>query len=349
VLAGVELELDNDRTALTWALSHGNDTVLGGTIAGALSSLWSNAGLAVEGRYWIGLALEQVNEAEQPQVAARLWLALSNLSRGVRMHDAAERAMQLYASVGDVRGVAYSQRSLAFALSQTGRLDEAEATIDQALATVRACADTSSVADCLNVQASIALARGDVRAGRELFVQALAAFKALGDESGIAIVLSNVAEMEFADGHPGRALHAASEALEIHACGKNAPSIANGHINCAAYHIALGDLSAARDSAREGLRLARQARHELNIATVLQHLALLAALAGDARRAVHLLGYVDAQYSQLGAQRQTTEQWGYEKLIAALRERLSADDAAQLGAEGAAWSEDQAVEEALKV
>jgi tetratricopeptide (TPR) repeat protein len=238
---------------------------------------------------------------------------------------------------------------LAWALYQMGRLDEAKATIELALTTARGCEDACTVASCLNTQADIARVRGDVRAGRELFVQALAAFKALGDESGIAIVLSNMAEMEFADGHPEQALHAASEALEIHAHGKNATSIANGHTNCAAYRIALGDLSAARNSAREGLRLARQARHELSIATVLQHLALLAVLAGDARRAAHLLGYVDAQYSQLRAQRQTTEQWGYDKLMAALRETLSADEIAELAVDGAAWSEDQALEEALKV
>jgi hypothetical protein len=42
------------------------------------------------------------------------------------------------------------------------------------------------------------------------------------------------------------------------------------------------------------------------------------------------------------------EQWGYDKLMPALSETLSADEIAQLAAHGAAWSEDQAVEEALK-
>ncbi|MBV8374260.1 MAG: LuxR family transcriptional regulator, partial [Candidatus Eremiobacteraeota bacterium] len=131
-VAGVELELDNDRTALAWALTQGNDAVLGGAIAGALSGLWLNAGLAVEGRYWISLALEQVNDAEQPRIAARLRLALSAFSSGQRKHDDAERATRLYASMGDARGTARAQSSLAFALYQMGRLDEAKATIEQA-------------------------------------------------------------------------------------------------------------------------------------------------------------------------------------------------------------------------
>jgi predicted ATPase len=348
-LAGVELELDNFRTALAWALTQSNDAVLGGAIAGALSGLWTNAGLAVEGRYWIARALERVSDAEQPQIAARLRLALAGLSSGKRTHDEAERAMQLYVSVGDARGTARAQRVLAFALYQMGQLDAAHAAIEQALTTARACGDAWTVANCLDQQGTIARVRGDVHTGRELYAQALAAFKALGNESGTAMVLGNLAELEFADGHPEQALHAASEALEIYLRGKNATSIAAGHTNSAAYRIALGDLSGARESAREGLRLARQARNEQLIAIVLQHLALLAGLGGDTRRGAELLGYVDAQYAALGMQREPTEHWGYDKLMAALRETLSADEIATLAADGAAWSEEQAVEEALKV
>jgi hypothetical protein len=58
---------------------------------------------------------------------------------------------------------------------------------------------------------------------------------------------------------------------------------------------------------------------------------------------------VDMQYTSLGIQPEPTEQWSYDKLMGALRETLSAGEIAQLAADGAAWSEDQAVEEALKV
>src|SRR5579862_8449512 len=348
-LATVELELDNDRAALTWALTRGNDAVLGGTIAGALGWLWFNAGLTVEGRYWISLALERVNETEQPHIAARLSFALAMLSSGQRRHDAAERAMQLYASVGDARGTARAQSLVAFALLQMGRLDEAKAANEQALAAARACADAWNVATCLNVQANIATSGGDLRAARELYAQALAGYRAVGNDSGTAAVLGNTAELEFADGHPETALRAVSEALEIHVRGKNAVSIAPGHTNRAAYQIAVGELSAARDSAREGLRVARQARYEIHIADALQHLALLAGLGSDTRRSAQLLGYVGAQYIAQGMQREPTVQWSYDKLMTALRERLSETEIETLAVEGAVWSEDQAVEEALKI
>jgi tetratricopeptide (TPR) repeat protein len=265
------------------------------------------------------------------------------------MRDAAERATQLYASAGDAHGTARAQRLLAFALFQMGRLDEANPAIEQALAMARACGSSWDVANCLDTQALIERQRGDFRAARELFAQALTAFRALGDELWTATVLSNMAEVEFADGHSEQAVRAVSEALETFVRGKNAANIAVYHTNSAAYSIALGNIVGARESAREGLRLARQVRDEQCIAVALQHLALLAGLGGNERRAAQLLGYEDAQYTALGIQRETTEQWGYDKLVAALRETLSADEIAQLTAEGAAWTEDRAVEEALAV
>jgi haloacid dehalogenase-like hydrolase len=100
-----------------------------------------------------------------------------------------------------------------------------------------------------------------------------------------------------------------------------------------AYRIALGEVDRAREAAREALRWARQAQDALLIAIALQHFSLLLALRGEVNDAARLIGYVNVQFKELGYAREATEKWGYEKLMA----------------EGAAWSEDQAVEEALKV
>ena len=117
--------------------------------------------------------------------------------------------------------------------------------------------------------------------------------------------------------------------------------------NSAVYCVALGDLATARDFAGDGLRFARQAELGLYTAIALQHLALLAALSGHGQHAARLLGYVDAKYAELGYEREGTEQWGYDKLIAALGESLSHKDNASFAAQGARWSEDQAVLEAM--
>ena len=197
-LASMELELDNYRAVLEWAFKDGHDLVLGGAVAGALRALWSSGGLAVEARYWIGLAQAGLDESAHPQVAARMWRVLGALSSGKRKHDAAQRA----------------------------------------LAAMRALANKPGVASCLNQQAVIQWTRGDVAAARESFAQALAAYKALGDEDRAAMLLTNLAELEFGEGQVEEALRLAAEDLEITARGKNASSLAGSYVNIAAYRIA---------------------------------------------------------------------------------------------------------------
>jgi predicted ATPase/class 3 adenylate cyclase len=348
-LASIELELDNYRAVLEWALKDGHDPALGGAVAGALGMLWLYGGLTVEGRYWIGLAQAGLDESAHPQVAARLWWALGGLSSGKRMHDCAQRALALFESVGDEKGQASALTGLAFSLFQMGRHQEAGDVNARALAAMRTLGNKPGVANCLNVQAAIQRARGDVAATRESFAQALAAYKALGDEDGTAVVLGNLADLEFGDGQVEQAVRLASEVLEIQSRGKNATSLAIGYLNIAAYRIGLGDVDGAREAAREGLRLARQVQRTMSVAIASQHIALLLTLRGEVHDAARLIGYVNAQYKELGQERQTTEQWGYEKLMAALRETLSEAEIEKLAAEGAAWSEDQAVEQALAV
>jgi tetratricopeptide (TPR) repeat protein len=348
-VASVERELDNYRAVLEWALKDGHELALGGAVAGALGLLFAEGGLTVEGRYWLGLAQAGLDEAMHPQVAARLWRARWVLSEGQRAHDCAQRALALYQSVGDEKGQALALQSLTVSLYQMGQLEEASDLIVSALAAMRTLGNTSGVANCLNMQAFIQRARGDIVAARALYAQALAAFKALGNEAGAAMVLENLAELEFGAGQVEQALRLAGEALEIYARGKNATSLALYHSNIAAYRLALGDVDGAREAAREGLRGARQAQLAIHIATALQHIALLLALRGEVHDAARLIGYVDLQYNELGIDREFTERWGYEKLMAALREQLSDAEIEKLAVEGAAWSEDQAAEAALKV
>jgi predicted ATPase/DNA-binding CsgD family transcriptional regulator len=348
-LADVELERDNYRAVLKFALTNEQDTALGGAVAGSLGRLWFDGGLTLEGRYWIDRAQAALDESAHPQVAARLWLALAMLSDAKRKHDCAERSIALYRSAGDGHGAAVALKVLGFSMFQMGHLEQASEATASALTALRECGPKDEVAACLNQQGIIQWHLGNVAGGRELFTQALAAFKALEDESGTAQVLACLAELEFADGQFERALGLATEALETHSGGKNAADIAIDYVNIAAYRIPLGDVDGARTAAREGLRWFRQGQHALGIAIALQNFASLGAAGGQAHSAARLIGYVNARYTELGSEREYTEKWSYEKLVTVLQEQLSDGERERLAAEGAAWSEDQAIEEALKV
>jgi predicted ATPase len=347
-LTGIEVELDNVRAALEWTLTKGNAIPLGAAIA-AQSRLWANAGLAAEGRHWIELALKRTNEASDPTIAADLRLALANLSSGKRKHDEGERALRLFESAGNARAAASAQRQVALALYQMRTLDEAGHAARRALEASRASGHARNAARCLDLLAFVEADRGDRRAARELHAEAIAAFRAVREETGTALALGNLAELEFAEGHPEKALRLVTESLEINLRGKNAMDIAMFCTNGAAYRIALGDFLGARELARKGVDFARQAQSGLNVAIGLQHLAAIGAYNGDTDRAARVLGYVDSEFGRLRYEREGTEQWSHDKLEAALRAALAEDRLAVLAAEGAGWSEDQALDEGRKL
>lgn len=71
-----------------------------------------------------------------------------------------------------------------------GRLREAGDASARALAAMRALGSKSGVAGCLNQQAMIQWAGGDVAAARQSFAQALPAYKALGSDGKNASLLA---------------------------------------------------------------------------------------------------------------------------------------------------------------
>ena len=348
-LAGVELDLDNYRAALKWAIGDANDVPLGAVVAGALEQLWFRGGLAGEGIDWIGGAQASLDESAHPLVAARMLRALAFLRDGKDRYDIGLRMLELYRSVGDEAGEAWALCFVAFGLQQIGRLEEAIDPYARAIEKMRRLGDRWGAGLVLIRQATLGRDRGEFATARELYAQGLAEMKALGNEASQAVALSDLAELEFADGDAQRAVSIVNEALEIDRSGKNATHLANEY-NCrCVYRIALGNLDDAGSDAREGLRWARQSQNPLSIAIALQNFSLLAALRGEFNMAARLIGHVGERYKELGYEREVTEEWGYENITTALRERLSDSDQAKLATEGAAWSEDRAVEESLRL
>jgi predicted ATPase len=347
-LCEVERELENARAALSWALGAEGDVVAAARIAGGMARFW----LQGEGRSWLGASLERLDEAEEPAVAARAWLGIASLSDGTRRLDAAKRSLDLYEQVGDHAGVARSIDHVIFALRQMGRLDEAEVASAKALAIWRDLGRTRSVpyAQALSTRADVIVRyRGRLEQARDLYAESVALYEALGDEARAANVRKDIAELEFNAGNPQAALEVAEAAAATFRRFRNPAQEGDDRADIAAYQIALGNLDGAFTSAREALSLARQAQHTHCVSVAIQHLATVAALRGDVRRATRLLGYVGAWYHSEGYERGPTERRTYEILTTALRERLSGAELEALAAEGASLTEDQAADEALAV
>jgi predicted ATPase/class 3 adenylate cyclase len=348
-IASEELEIDNNRAALEWALTDGRDVPLAAGIAGNLLHLWILAGLLVEGRYWIERAQAGLDEATHPLEAARLWLALASSVQAKPKRDYALRALAIYESMSDPRGLSWALFYLTFALFQMGRLEEALPLYEKTLAAMLERGDRRGIAACFNVRGLMRSPGADLDFARNSIIKAIEVQKSLDDQNGLAVMLGNLAEIEFLAGDVERALARVREALEISLHGKDALILAIDHTNLAAYCIAAGDLEAARVAAREGLKWAEQSQHTLGVAIVLQHLALIGALLNDVDDAARLIGYVNARLRALSYEREHTERWCLEKLMVALRDRLSDADIERLATEGEAWTDDRAIQYAMTV
>jgi len=347
-VSAAEADLDNYRAALNWALIEGNDAAIGGHIAGALEELWYSDDLEAEGRDWINRALADLDERTHPLAAARLWKAFSWLCAAKRSYDAAAHAARLYESLGDRLGLGHALKSLAYATWELGRSEEAQATVLRALAILRDCGDKWGVAGCLRYQGYIAADTGDIKNARELNMEALALYKELGDEVGVGHVAHNLGLLAFSEGNAELALRYNAEALATRAGSKR--FISEGWFrNCTAmFCIALGDLDRAHDAATELLHWARGAQNELFMAVSAQTIAHIAALRGQARIAARLLGYSDRKKRDIGFEiKAFVWIWDRREAMSALRRHLNDAEIATFAAEGAAWSDDQAFEEAL--
>jgi predicted ATPase/Tfp pilus assembly protein PilF/DNA-binding XRE family transcriptional regulator len=344
----LEPELENARSAIEWALS-AREISLAARIACGLTSVWRLNHGNDEPRRWLEHVLPELGRANG-SLAGRIWHTLSTVTFGVHRVAAAQRAIELEVRNGGQGATAGSLYQLGQGLLEAGRIEDAEAANERAL---RFCIENALTrsrryAALLDMRARIAATRERVDEARQHYLQALSLFTALGDEHEAILIRINMGELEYRAGHFHRALEFADAAVmaarRLPSRHREITALANSAACC----LALGDLQRARVNARDALTLTRWAP-PLEVTIAVQHLATVAALSDDERRAAHLCGYVDAWYGAEGCERELTERRGYETLLAALREKLDETEIARLAASGAAFSEERAVAEALRV
>ena len=133
-------------------------------------------------------------------------------------------------------------------------------------------------------------------------------------------------------------------------------------VNLSRVLIAMGRHTEARDHAHEALMIMRELQSYLYLPSVVQHLGAIAAVRstnngsprqGDRARAARLLGFFQACPAKDGASHyeriDDADRQRSHEVVSALQAELGENRFRQLTAEGGAWTEEQAVAEALKV
>ena len=343
-LATYEPDLDNLRAVLGWALRRDGNPARGLELVGHTDWLWRELSLLPERRRWFELAATLIDSATPPAVEGRIHLALGWSAyfgdRSRLPHNL--RAIELLRLVGE-------PHLLGQALSQAGQsssryrdVAEAKCYLDEAHDILRSQGRTKFLANVLLYMAISCKHAGDEVAARTFAEEALSLAQALGDAYAQDACEAQLASIAFEGGNMAEAITRAAEAVET--CRR--------HGNLRSEFVALQWLAGfllldeqpevGSAKAQEAFELAR-ALGNVNFPDSIDQLALVAASRSDLDRAARLAGYADAY-----AERHGISRYGIALAIRAkLLKRLGGGPIFKgceiLMAEGAAWSECQAV------
>jgi predicted ATPase len=254
-------EWDNVRAALTWMLESG-ETELGLRLVGALAMVWLDQNLVVEGERWIQAFFARP-EPVDPEVRAKALMAGATVA-GVRsQHELAfsraKEALEYFRSVGSEAGIAWSLTGLAVLPLEQGKPEEAARMLEEAEALYRKLGYNAGIRRVLHLRGQQAAAVGDTERGRQLLQESADLSRARADMF--------------------------SSASSIHSLGD--------------LELAAGNLDAAEENYREGLRVSWEIGSDRLVCYGVAGLASVAAQRGQGERAALLWGFAESYEKRL--------------------------------------------------
>jgi predicted ATPase len=183
----LELELDNFRTALTWALS-GSDTLLALGLSEALSYFFHAKGLLREGAQWLVASLE--GEPAPSPLVADAWMCLAQFQHMYgELHQSTEtiqNAIAVGKILGDPEIQAWAHTVWARALNRLGQFEKMYSVCLEALEKSQSQASHNVILAWLG-QAELMLGK-DFESAKNHLSQALQQMRLGGHINGIALI-----------------------------------------------------------------------------------------------------------------------------------------------------------------
>jgi predicted ATPase/DNA-binding SARP family transcriptional activator len=294
-----------------------------------------------------------------------------------------EESLAIYRRLGDERGVVTALNNVGMAASRLGDLAAARRCYEEGLASARKQGDLSGILHPLNNCASLARCSGESEAAWDLYREALEIARTVGDRLSEAISLNGLAlisrhrgdyptairyleesaaidaEIGYRRGYVsyicnlallyrdlGRYAEAREKALEGLQIGRELEDV---ELQTAGLNILgqivrrLGALDEAEACQREALGLALRSEELEGIATALAGIASVVGRRGEPERAARLYGYADHLRRGLGYRMPPPELRYDEEEMAPIREAVGDDRFAELQAEGAGLTREDAL------
>ena len=303
-LRRLQIEQENVRAALEFALTSATLAEKGLELAGALFWFWTKRGLLEEGRLWLERALASAVHAPTP-LRARALIGLAHMYyfQGRSFEDVVAEALSLGRENGDAWVVAFARFLQALASFELGDHEQAAARSLEAREAANASGDAWQHGGALLILANVAVSNGDYDRAQQLYDESAEVHRRTGDIWGLAIVLE-----------VGSLLRLVRE-----------------------------DLDDARAQASEALTLCQELDDQRGIAWSLEVFAGLLAAGGQAEGAALLWGASDGLLEGIGGSLAPVIKGIRDRFIESVQASLGAGAFETARAEGRAMLPEQAI------
>lgn len=325
---------------------------------------------------------------ERVEVMLKLGEVLQLLGQWTEARELYEETLYLTKTLNDGPHQGRCQTAMGELLRKQRLFDESSTWLERARTTFEEIGDQAGVGQVLHYEGTLAWNQGDYEAARSLYEKSLAIRQQLNDKARIADLLSNLGLVAHYQGNLDEARNLYEKSLELRYQLGNKWGIAVSLNNLGYLSIELNDSASARTQLEVAVGLQREVGDRWMIALGLHNLANvaraeklydearqlyeeaimidrdlgdreaiaylladvggLAALQGQAERALRLTGAAEAQLEAVGVSLPPAEKATLEGLLAPARQALGEAQTTVLVNQGRAWSLDDAIQRALQ-
>jgi predicted ATPase/DNA-binding winged helix-turn-helix (wHTH) protein len=338
-------EIDNVRAALDWTLADPRRKPMAHALVAVALMLWNIRGLYAEGRYYFD-RVESVRDEDVPDSdrarllrwGASIWID-ADPRRGLTL---LERSVAIYRRLNQEPRLALAQTYLGRSYIFLGRYAEARTVLCEAEVRLSIGGYNRRLSTVMGNLAYLATKLDDADEARRCFNRALDLARVVDDAVQEGHHLASWAEFEFEAGAVDVAIERGRDSVRAFRSVHHRPFLGWALSNLAAYLVARDNVTEVRAFAEEALPLLREEGGNALLGCF-ELWAVLGGVAGQSEEAARLAGYVDAGYRARGTTREATERYLQDRLVTLLQDNLSPIIIRARAAEGARWSEDQAV------
>jgi serine/threonine protein kinase/Tfp pilus assembly protein PilF len=224
--------------------------------------------------------------------------SLGHFQKQLELAEAADRKAE---DAGFLRARAKSSQG--WVLVRLGRLEEAQARLEEARSLFAAAGYQRGVASTLRNLDNLSLERGDLTQARATAEAALALYRQIGDEDGTATTLNDIANILYDAGDRPKARSFYEQSLAVYRRIDSKPGIAGALGNIANILEEQGDLAGANKMQREALDAFRAVGDERGASSTLGNLGNLLLEQGELQESRKVQEEALAQRTKIGYKR----------------------------------------------